>query len=293
MVRPILRIATFLALYQVLPSGPFAPLAVSTSNDVSTEQTAGAVTESAARLQSQLEAILKLAKEGDSKQFDDLISDLQIPESPNWFAVTFGEEIGQELATTYKSSWKDYKNNIRNMFLYSGMKKHTHAFVKEFSASSLTHNDAFIQSVLRNAKGPLVLYTAGAGEDRESDALPGVYLYAQGNVRAVNWRTFYDLPKVKPMRIRVGGQVAPQLIHHINPIPPSDALQQKIHGTVVVHVVIDREGNVAQLEPVTGPPELINAAMEAARQRRYKPTILNGDPVEVDTTIMIAFGGGG
>jgi hypothetical protein len=126
------------------------------------------------------------------------------------------------------------------------MKNHTHAFVKEFSASSLTHNDAFIQSVLRNAKGPLVLYTAGAGKDRESDALPGVYFYAQGNVWVVNWRTFYDLPKMKPMRIRVGGQVAPQLIHH----------------------------------------------MEAARQWRYKPTILNGDPVEVDTTIMIAFGGG-
>jgi TonB family protein len=293
MVRPILRIATFWALYQVLPSGPFVPLAVSTRNDVSTEQTAGAVPESAARLQSQLEAILKVAKEGDSKQFDDLISDLQISERPNWFAATFGEEIGQELATTYKSSWKDYKNNIRNMFLYSGTKKHTHVFVKEFSASSLTHNDAFIQSVLRNSKGPLVLYTAGAGKDRESDALPGVYLYAQGNFRVVNWRTFYDLPKVKPMRIRVGGQVAPQLIHHINPIPPSDALQQKIHGTVVVHVVIDCDGNVAQLEPVSGPPELINAAMEAARQWRYKPTILNGDPVEVDTTIMIAFGGGG
>jgi hypothetical protein len=59
MVRPILRIATFWALYQVLPSGPFVPLAVSTRNDVSTEQTAGAVPESAARLQSQLEAILK------------------------------------------------------------------------------------------------------------------------------------------------------------------------------------------------------------------------------------------
>jgi protein TonB len=61
----------------------------------------------------------------------------------------------------------------------------------------------------------------------------------------------------------------------------------------VVHVVIDCDGNVAQLEPVSGPPELINAAMEAARQWRYKPTILNGDPVEVDTTVTIAFGGGG
>ncbi|HEU0049733.1 MAG TPA: energy transducer TonB [Nitrososphaera sp.] len=75
-------------------------------------------------------------------------------------------------------------------------------------------------------------------------------------------------------------------------IPQSDPLHQQAHGTVVVHVVIDRDGNVAQLEPVSGPPELINAAVEAARQWRYKPTILNGDPVEVDATITIAFGGG-
>jgi outer membrane biosynthesis protein TonB len=84
--------------------------------------------------------------------------------------------------------------------------------------------------------------------------------------RVVNWRTFYDLPKVKPMRIRVGGQVVPQLIHHINPIPQSDALHQQVLGTVVVHAVIDRDGNVVQLEPISGPPELINAAVEAARQ---------------------------
>jgi TonB family protein len=293
MVRSILRIATFWAIYHVLLSGPFAPLAVSTRNEVSTKQTAGTIPESGTELQSQLEAILKAARDGDSKQFDGLISDLQIPESPNWFAATFGEEIGQSLAATYKSSWKDYKDNIRNMFRDSGTKKHTHAFVKEFSASSLAHNDAFIQSILRNAKAPLVLYTAGAGKDRESDSLPGVYLYTQGNFRVVNWRTFYDLPKVKPMRIRVEGQIAPQLVHHINPIPPSDALQQQVHGTVVVHVVIDRDGNVAQLDPVSGPPELINAAVEAVRQWRYKPTTLNGDPVEVDTTIKIAFWGGG
>jgi TonB family protein len=137
-----------------------------------------------------------------------------------------------------------------------------------------------------------VLYTASARKDRESDSLPGVYLFAQGKFRVVNWRTFYDLPKVKPMRIRVGGQVAPQLIHHVNPIPQSDALHQQVHGTVMVHVVIDRDGNIAQLDPISGPPELINAAVEAARQWRYKPTILNGDPVEVDTTITIAFGGG-
>jgi TonB family protein len=293
-VRPILRIATFWALYQVPLTVPLAPLAATTKDDVSAEQTSSAIPESVTGLQSQLEAILQTAKEGDPEQFDDLISDLQVPENPNWFAATFGEEIGQNLVATYNSSWKDYKDDIRNMFRDIGTKKHIHVFVKGFSTSSLAHNDAFIQSILRNAKAPLVLYTAGAGKDRGSDSLPGAYVFAQGKFRVVNWRTFYDLPKVKPVRIRVGGQVAlNQLIHHVNPIPQSDSLHQHVRGTVVVHAVIDRDGNVAQLEPISGPPELVNAAVEAARQWRYKPTILNGDPVEVDTTITIAFGGGG
>jgi hypothetical protein len=130
MVRPILRNATFCVLCLMLLTVPFAPLAATTRDDVSAGQTPGAISESAARLQSQLEAILKTAKEGDSKQFEELISDLQIPESANWFAATFGEEVGQNLAATYKSSWKDYKDNIRNMFRDSGTKK-THPRVCE------------------------------------------------------------------------------------------------------------------------------------------------------------------
>jgi TonB family protein len=293
MARPIPGIAICWALYQVLSPVRIAPMAASIREDVSAEQTAGEIPESAKELQSQLEAILKAAKEGDLKQFDDLIRDLQIPERSNWFAATFGEEIGQKLAATHKSSWKDYKENIGNIFRESGTGKHTRAFVKKFSASSLAHNDAFIQSILRNAKGPLMLYTASAGKDRKSDSLPGVYVFSQGSFRVVNWRTFYDLPNVKPVRIRMEGQVAPQLIHRVNPITPPDALQQHVHGTVAVHVVIDRDGNVAQLEPISGPPELMNAAVVAIRQWRYKPTILNGDPVEADTTIRIGLGGNG
>jgi TonB family protein len=289
--RSILRIATFSAFLQMVSTVPLAPVAAAARNDVAAEQAAGAIPESAAGLQSQLEAILKAAKEGNSKLFDDLIRDLQVPEGSNWFAATFGEEIGQKVAATYKSSWKEYEDSIRSAFHESGTWKHARVFVKEFSASSLAHNDAYILSILRNAKDPLVVYTASAGKDRESDSLPGVYVFVQETFRVVNWRTFYDLPNVKPIRIRMGGNVAPQLIHHVKPILPRDALQQHVHGTVAVHVVIDRDGNVAQLEPVSGPPELFNAAVEAVRQWRYKPTILSGDPVEVDTTIMITVGG--
>jgi TonB family protein len=151
-----------------------------------------------------------------------------------------------------------------------------------------------MRAILLNAKVPLTLFTADAGKDRESDTLPGVYVYVQGAFRVVNWRSFYDLPNVKPVRIRVSSSIAQSMLtHQVNPTIPPGVQQQDAHGTVTLRIIIDRDGDVAQLQTVSGPPDLVNAATEAVRQWRFKPTLLNGDPVEVDTTITITFGIGG
>ena len=286
----LLRIAILGLVCQMVSTLPELGLNAITRDGISTVQSGETISESAAGLQSQLEAILKAAKDRNSKQFDELISDLQIPESSNWFTITFGEEIGQNLSVTYKNSRGDYEDTVTRMFRESGTKKHTRAFVKEFSASSRPPNDTFIRAILQSTKGPLALYTAGAGKDRESDSLPGIYVYVQGSFRIVNWKTFYGLPNVKPMRIRLGSEIAQaQLIHQVNPIPPPEAFHRHLQGAVVLHAILDRDGNVARLEQVSGPQELTDAAMAAVRQWRYKPTLLNGDPVEVDTTITIMF----
>ena len=273
LVRRALGIAVFALLYQMSSTGLCDPTADASSHRVSVVQTAELTHESAGSLQSQLDAILEAATTSDSKNFDDLVSDLRIPDSANWFTATFGTEVGEKLAATYSSSWNDYKRNVDGMFHDSGTRKHTHAFVEKYSASSLPHHDALIQSILQSAKGPLVLYTAGAGKHRKSDALPGVYIFAQGSFRVVNWQTFYDLPNVESIRIQV------DRIQHVGEVPSSD--------TVMVRVVIDRDGVVALAEPVSGPPELFDSSVHTVRQFRYKPQTRNGAPVEVDTTIPV------
>lgn len=57
----------------------------------------------------------------------------------------------------------------------------------------------------------------------------------------------------------------------------------------MLHVVLSREGYVSQITFVSRPPELMAASMNAVRQWRYQPTLLNGDPVEVDTMISVVF----
>ena len=93
-----------------------------------------------------------------------------------------------------------------------------------------------------------------------------------------------------PVRIKQGGAVtAALLITQTRPVYPSLARQARIQGTVVLHAIIDKDGKVAQLEVVSGHPLLVQSALEAVKQWRYKPTLLNGDPVEVDTTIQVSF----
>ena len=61
----------------------------------------------------------------------------------------------------------------------------------------------------------------------------------------------------------------------------------------MLHAIIDKDGNVTQLEVVSGHPLLVQSALDAVKQWRYQPTQLNGDPVEVDTTITVTFVLGG
>jgi TonB family protein len=79
------------------------------------------------------------------------------------------------------------------------------------------------------------------------------------------------------------------LIHKVQPVYPESAKAAHISGTVVLHAIIAKGGTIQHLDYVSGPQELMKAAMDAVSQWAYKPTKLNGEPVEVDTTINVVF----
>ncbi len=101
-------------------------------------------------------------------------------------------------------------------------------------------------------------------------------------------------PKPTQTRIRVGGNVAAaKLTHQVQPIYPQIAKTAHVSGTVLLHAIIAKDGTIQELQYVSGPPLLMRAAMDAVREWRYSPTLLNGEPVEVDTTIQVVFTLGG
>jgi protein TonB len=101
-------------------------------------------------------------------------------------------------------------------------------------------------------------------------------------------------PAPTPQRIRQSSGVqSAMLISQPLPVYPPLARQARIQGNVVLHAIISKDGRVEQLSVLSGHPLLIQAALEAVRQWRYQPTLLNGQPVEVDTTITVTFDMGG
>lgn len=91
-------------------------------------------------------------------------------------------------------------------------------------------------------------------------------------------------------RIRVGGAVqAANLLNRVLPQYPVLARQMRIQGTVQFTAVIAKDGTVKNLQFVHGPALLVAAAASAVMQWRYRPTLLNGEPVEVATQIDVTF----
>lgn len=93
-----------------------------------------------------------------------------------------------------------------------------------------------------------------------------------------------------PLRVRVSAGVAQGLlVSKVSPQYPQDARDQRIQGVVVMRAIIDKEGNVANIQLISGHPLLAPPAIESVKQWKYQPYLLNGAPVEVETQITVNF----
>ena len=97
-----------------------------------------------------------------------------------------------------------------------------------------------------------------------------------------------------PQRIRVSSGVSTgNLIRKITPQYPSIARTAHISGSVILEAEISKEGDVVNLHVIGGPPLLRQAAIDAVKQWKYRPYLLNGEPVVVDTQVTVIFSLGG
>lgn len=93
-----------------------------------------------------------------------------------------------------------------------------------------------------------------------------------------------------PKRINIHGNVmAPRIKSRVEPTYPAEARASHIEGTVKLHVTIGTDGSVQQIQVISGQPPLVQAALDAVRQWKFEPTLLNSQAVEVDSEIDVNF----
>jgi TonB family protein len=129
-------------------------------------------------------------------------------------------------------------------------------------------------------------YRPGTSADKAVDAETIVRV----NFRLADGPVIRGGPSTVPQLVRVSAGVTQGLLEaKVDPVYPEDAQEKHIEGTVMLNVDIDQEGNVGRVELVSGLPMLAPAAMDAVLQWKYRPFVLSGEVVPVETTVEVKF----
>jgi periplasmic protein TonB len=145
---------------------------------------------------------------------------------------------------------------------------------------------------------PALIFSRATARQSEAPAAPEVGLseWPEGVYEGQGLTTGSAPPlpppaKTPPRRaVRIGGGVSEaNVIHRVQPLYPPLARTTRVEGTVEFTATISKGGTIENLQLVRGHPLLVNAAREAILQWRYRPTLLNGEPVEVITDIIVKF----
>jgi protein TonB len=143
--------------------------------------------------------------------------------------------------------------------------------------------------MIKEEEAPPPVMSAGGVVGGVPGGVPGGQM--GGVIGGIISSTPVAVPKVAtPQRVRVSQGVSQGLIiKKVQPPYPPLARQARIQGQVILQAEISTDGTIENLHLISGHPMLAPAAIEAVKQWRYKPYLLNGEPVAVETTVMVNF----
>src|SRR5258708_4805911 len=232
------------------------------------------------------------------EKLDAQLQAMRIPDYQTWFSDTFEVDNGNKLSSVYSATQQ--KNESRLIEYFVAHAPAGGQIAAELVSDSEDQQSApFLQQVdkaiRQSLKRPTLFYRLkykwNSDKPGTSIAQPiGYIALVAGNYRLLGDNVISALPNMPALRIRQGGAVvAKSLISRVQPTYPEEARRKRISGVVRLHAIIGTDGAISKLELVSGEPRLVQAAGYAVQQWRYRPTTLNGQPVEIDTTIDVIF----
>jgi TonB family protein len=264
--------------------------------------------DSASGLEHLAREILKAQKSGDGARASALAQSMILPDPAAWYLETFGPGIASDEGAKYAADRSRLPSEVLGFF-FGALQGHYDDVTAARFAETCDDNagdTAFGTLQLRIQPAPLyelrfrngsqflrffaLAFVDGGFRFVLAPKIPDHFPYRPRPARnpdAQNDSTGSDAPGT---RIRQGGFVtASRLIKRVQPEYPSTARDEHLQGTVRLHAIISKDGSVSQLVVLQGYCSLAKSSVDAVSRWRYSPTMLAGQPVEIDTTIDVIF----
>jgi len=245
--------------------------------------------------------IIEAQKKDDGPRADLLLKSMVLPNPVEWYKATFeGTRVGEY----YSRVAPGIPRSLAKTFLDSQSQRYTRIEARRFENTCDDNSPENTYDVLLRRREPLPIYELRfLNKDRFMFIF--AIAYVDGGFRFV-LPLDYQPPKSaeekaesnspdaphtpRELRVQVGGAVqAARLVTRVQPVYPQVAKDERLQGKVSIHVIVGKDGSIRQMDGVRGRCSLAKSAVEAVRQWRYEPTLLNGYPVEVDTEITVIF----
>ena len=252
------------------------------------------------RLRGQMTTALAAARQGDQAKLKEIGRSWIIPDHELWFKAMFEEGTGATMASAYGANLEPTEKLLPRLF--ERLAQQEGELVVEDAKTLPKRSDNWCGEKLESLlKGYLALYRVSVGKadssGLQSGRVAGYFALVNGDYRRLDCQSLGLVPPSPgppphPMSaiLRVGGNVmAARNIKKVAPVYPREARAAGISGTVRLHAIIGKDGGIQALEFFSGPPALKEAALDAVRQWKYQVTFLEGNPIEVDTTIDVLF----
>lgn len=248
--------------------------------------------------------IVRLYKNAEKDKLNALLREATLPDSAAWWVDVFDKEVGQSLARAYAM-----RRTAIEPLLLSFLKEARNVNPPEIEIVVSTGTKVELGGKPPKVLGgrfqtqrALTIYSTRfqPSKKKKDHSQAGLlsFVYVEGAFR------FLGLPEIDcripapataypAPQIRVAGSVQhPKLIRQVNPVYSELAIRASIQSIVRLQILVDRQGCVRQLNVLSGHPLLIQSVLDAVRDWVYLPTIYNGQPVEVVTTVDISFSRG-
>ncbi len=235
--------------------------------------------------------MLAATKRGDEATFQAYVEFLVLSDPKTWFATTFGDDLGRQMYLGYEKVRPELTSHFKDSFGTIVREHLSDVRVRRFEKACDPNASDMEYPALDARQQPTPLYDARMANADGSRLMPlWFFVYVDGRFRYTGGLRFYPPWKQAFALSLVPWEIQrKRLVYQPAPHYPSEAKQSRMQGSVLLWAVIATDGSVRELRVARGTCWLTKSAMDAVRQWRYTPMIVDGKPVEVFTTIEVFY----